>query len=153
MRHQKGVHKVPQNPLADSVGLSIAHIRSIPSFEYLTEEEANRICMLLKLIVVAIASVQSRGYSDEPLVATLTIPELKEIIIQCISETLPPPVIIPVEESLLKRKEVAKMLRISLVTLNQWMREGRIPYHRIHSRIYFKASEVRKALNNQDYKP
>ena len=52
------------------------------------------------------------------------------------------------EEQLLKRKEVAKLFSVSLVTINTWMRTGKIPYHRINSRVFFKRSELFDALEN-----
>lgn len=153
MRHKK---KTPVTDPGDlfgvNVGLSVAHIKSLPTFENLTEEESKRICMLFRLIAMAVVSIQSQGYQNDPLIATMTISELKEMIRHCISEAIPPPITIPVDEPLLKRKEIADILRISLVTLHQWMKEGRIPYHRIHSRIYFKPSEVQEALKRQDYR-
>jgi excisionase family DNA binding protein len=52
------------------------------------------------------------------------------------------------EEILLKRADVARLFGISLVTLNQWMKDGRIRYHRINSRVFFKRAEVMEALNS-----
>ncbi len=45
------------------------------------------------------------------------------------------------EEPLLNRKEVAKLLRISLVTLTDWMKRG-LPCHKQRGRVYFMRSEV-----------
>ena len=47
----------------------------------------------------------------------------------------------PKQEPLVTRKQMAIELNISLVTLNQWQKEG-LPYHRLHRRIYFIKSEV-----------
>jgi predicted DNA-binding transcriptional regulator AlpA len=44
-------------------------------------------------------------------------------------------------EGLLNRKEIAKFLRISLVTLNDWMKRG-LPSHPQRGRIYFDKKEV-----------
>ncbi|MBX7204115.1 MAG: helix-turn-helix domain-containing protein [Bacteroidia bacterium] len=81
------------------------------------------------------------------LVVTLTVEELKQIIVESLSilDTPKP------DETLLTRKEVAMLLKVSLVTINRWMKEGRIPYHRIHSRIYFRRSEVEEALNRPSH--
>ena len=45
------------------------------------------------------------------------------------------------EEPLLNRKETAKLLRISLVTLTDWMKRG-LPSHKQRGRVYFMRSEV-----------
>lgn len=45
------------------------------------------------------------------------------------------------EEPLLTRKEIAGILRISLVTLHDWMKRG-LPRHKQGGRVYFLRSEV-----------
>jgi hypothetical protein len=45
------------------------------------------------------------------------------------------------EETLLSRKEVAAIFRISLVTLHDWMNRG-LPCHKQRGRVYFLRSEV-----------
>ncbi len=45
------------------------------------------------------------------------------------------------EEPLLNRKEIARLLRISLVTLTNWMKRG-LPFHKQRGRVYFMRSEV-----------
>ncbi|MEP6845226.1 MAG: helix-turn-helix domain-containing protein [Panacibacter sp.] len=45
------------------------------------------------------------------------------------------------EDALLNRKEIAKFLRISLVTLTDWMKRG-LPSHKQRGRVYFVRSEV-----------
>lgn len=45
------------------------------------------------------------------------------------------------EEPLLSRKEIAKLLRISLVTLTDWVKRG-LPSHKHRGRVYFLYSEV-----------
>lgn len=45
-------------------------------------------------------------------------------------------------EKLLTKKEMADELDISLVSLTEWMKQGRIPYMRMGKRIYFKKQEV-----------
>jgi len=84
---------------------------------------------------------------NERLIVTLKVDELKTILDESITNALTKVPQKPEEETLLKRIEVAKLFGISLVTLNQWMRDGRIPHHRINTRIFFKRSEVIQALN------
>ena len=45
------------------------------------------------------------------------------------------------EEQLLNRREVAEKLRISLVTLTDWVKRG-LPSHKQRGRVYFIHSEV-----------
>ncbi len=84
----------------------------------------------------------------DQLVVTLKVDELKAIISESISTALSKAPPAPEEEIILKRVDVARLFKISYVTLNQWMRDGRIIYHRINSRIFFKKSEVMQALNH-----
>lgn len=50
------------------------------------------------------------------------------------------------EVELMTRKEVAKLLDCSLVSLHVRMREGAIPFYRSGRRVYFKRSEVVSSL-------
>jgi len=45
-------------------------------------------------------------------------------------------------EKLLTKREMADELDISLVSLTEWMKQGKIPYMRMGKRIYFKKHEV-----------
>jgi predicted phosphoadenosine phosphosulfate sulfurtransferase len=45
------------------------------------------------------------------------------------------------EDGLLNRKEIAKFLRVSLVTLTDWMKRG-LPCHKQRGRVYFDKEEV-----------
>jgi len=45
------------------------------------------------------------------------------------------------EDNLLNRIEVAEFLRVSLVTLTDWMKRG-LPFHKQRGRVYFMKSEV-----------
>ena len=44
-------------------------------------------------------------------------------------------------------RETARRLRISLVTLNDWVNRGRIRAHKIGGRVLFRDSDVEAALN------
>ena len=52
------------------------------------------------------------------------------------------------EETLVTRKDIARLFGVTLVTVNAWMKKGLLPYHRINRRIYFKKSEVLATLEN-----
>lgn len=82
------------------------------------------------------------------LLLSLSIDELKDIIKECLSETLAEKLLKkePPEE-LLSRKEVAELLMISLPTLHKKQRDGKIPYYRLGTRVLFKKSEVMKTLD------
>jgi excisionase family DNA binding protein len=49
------------------------------------------------------------------------------------------------EEDLLNRKEIAEFLRISLVTLNDWVNRG-LPSHKQRGRVYFDKTEVKEYI-------
>lgn len=90
---------------------------------------------------------------ENQLIFNLKIDELKSIINESVSNAfakIPQP---KEEETLLRRKEVAKLLSVSLVTISDWMKTGKLPYHRINTRIFFKKSEVMEAIEiKQKYK-
>lgn len=52
------------------------------------------------------------------------------------------------EETLVTRKDIARLFGISLVTVNAWMKKGLLPFHRINRRVYFKKSEVLATLES-----
>ena len=51
---------------------------------------------------------------------------------------------------LLKIEEVCKILQVSEVTVHKWKKMGKIPFHRISNRIFFKRSEIHQALKKVD---
>lgn len=52
----------------------------------------------------------------------------------------------PEEVEYITRKEAAKILSISLVSLNQWTKEGIIQGYRIGTRVRYKKNEVLNSL-------
>lgn len=44
------------------------------------------------------------------------------------------------------RKETAKLLGVSLVTLNEWQRTGLVPAYRINTRVRYKKEDVLNSL-------
>lgn len=79
---------------------------------------------------------------ENQLIVTLTVDDLKRIITETIEMASKP----HEEEILLTRKEVASLFKVSLVTINQWMRSGRLPFCRINSRVYFKRNQILESL-------
>src|SRR5437588_4237940 len=55
----------------------------------------------------------------------------------------------PGEEHLLGRKEIAQHLRISLVTLHDWMKRG-LPYHKQRGKDYILHSEVMPYIKKEN---
>ena len=51
-----------------------------------------------------------------------------------------------IEEEFLTRKQTASILGVSLVTLSEWTKEGKIKGYRIASRVRYKRSEIEKSL-------
>ncbi|SHE29877.1 Helix-turn-helix domain-containing protein [Cnuella takakiae] len=47
----------------------------------------------------------------------------------------------PRQEPFIPRREVANLLRVSLVTLNSWVKKG-MPAHKQQGKLYFLQSEV-----------
>jgi predicted DNA-binding transcriptional regulator AlpA len=83
---------------------------------------------------------------ENQLLVTLNVNELKSIINESIENALTK-TNLPIEaESILRRKDVAKLFSVSLVTISDWMKTGRLPYHRINSRIFFRKSEVMQCI-------
>jgi excisionase family DNA binding protein len=50
------------------------------------------------------------------------------------------------ETEFITRFEVAKMLQISLVTLTEWIKQGKVPALRIGTRVRFKKADVLNSL-------
>ena len=48
---------------------------------------------------------------------------------------------------LLTRKEVAEMLKVSLVTVSKYQKSGKLQYSRLGRHVYFKKGEIMKALD------
>ena len=59
----------------------------------------------------------------------------------------PPPAPPAEPPNYLTRRETARRLRISLVTLNDWVNRGRIRAHKIGGRVLFRDSDVEAALH------
>ena len=84
---------------------------------------------------------------DDKLIVTLNVEELRRIIDESLAEAFKKLPVKPNEDTLMQRSEVAKLFNVSLVTLNQWRREGRIIRYKIKSRVYFKKSEIMNAIH------
>jgi excisionase family DNA binding protein len=52
----------------------------------------------------------------------------------------------PAPLELIERPAAAKLLNVTFPTLHQWVRKGVIPAYKIGNRVYFKRSDIEKAL-------
>jgi excisionase family DNA binding protein len=50
------------------------------------------------------------------------------------------------EPELIKISEVSKILKVSLPTIHTWKKQGKIPFYRLGSKIFFKRNEVLEVL-------
>lgn len=86
------------------------------------------------------------------LLLTLTQKQLYDFIKQsikdAIDETKAKEPVSNNTDVLINSKEVCSMFGITSVTLWSWRKQGKIPYHRISNKVYFKRNEVEKCLNN-----
>jgi excisionase family DNA binding protein len=72
--------------------------------------------------------------------------EISEAVLMQIAPYLPSAHSKPQPTELLTRKEAAKLLGVSLVTLNQWTRDGRVKGYHISSRVRYKREELENSL-------
>lgn len=84
------------------------------------------------------------------LVVQLHVNELELIINRCIERAIVKRPVEKPDEVLLKRVDVAELFSVSLVTVTEWMKTGKIPYHRINSRVFFKKSELMQCIELKD---
>lgn len=73
--------------------------------------------------------------------------DLKRIIDERVTLALVNHVPIVAEQNLLLRpKDAARELQVSIKTIGEWMRSGKLPYHRINTRIFIKREEMLAAM-------
>ena len=49
-------------------------------------------------------------------------------------------------DQLLSRKEVADMLKVSIVTISKYQKQGRLPFYKIGNRVHFKKGDIMEAI-------
>lgn len=69
--------------------------------------------------------------------------EIKQLLIEFNKEQV-------IEEELIDRKEVAKLFKISLVTVSDWTKKNILPAYRIGRKVVYKKSEVLASLNKMN---
>ena len=88
---------------------------------------------------------------DKLLLTSLSFPELQSLIISSV-ETAVQSATAHLQSKneivYLTRKQTSKLLGVSLVTLSEWTKEGKIKGYRISSRVRFKRHEIELALSS-----
>ena len=77
---------------------------------------------------------------------------LKEIVREVFTEEIPK--LLPqksTEGKYYTRKEAAKRARITLLTLDKYIQEGRIKAHRLGRRVLFSEEEIKKAIEEMPF--
>lgn len=90
-----------------------------------------------------IPAIQIQGINAETLIG-----QIKKVV----KDLIPPPQPQTLSDRLLTRKEVCKMLQISLVTVHNWTKQGILNPYRIGNKLRFKESEVLEALQSVNIK-
>jgi excisionase family DNA binding protein len=57
----------------------------------------------------------------------------------------------PKEAKYITRKETAKLLHISLPTLNEWTKDGTLTSYRIGTRVLYKPDEVAETVTQRNF--
>jgi len=65
---------------------------------------------------------------------------IREVLSENKSNTPPP------DEAYHTRRETAKILQVTLVTLHDWVKRGKIRAYKINTRVRFKKSDIDAAL-------
>ncbi|TCI85322.1 helix-turn-helix domain-containing protein [Tenacibaculum sp. M341] len=84
-----------------------------------------------------IPAIQIQGITAETLIG-----QIKEVL-KDLNPTQQPQT---TTDKLLTRKEVCKLLQVSLVTVHNWTKQGILNPYRIGNKLRFKESEVLEAL-------
>jgi hypothetical protein len=75
--------------------------------------------------------------------------ELKQIISDIVEtqiNKLQQPTPKPDYDDLIKAPDVAKLFKVSLVTVNDWKKSGKIPFYRIANKVFFRKSELLESM-------
>ncbi len=80
----------------------------------------------------------------------LELEDLENLIRNCIREELKDMTNNNENADLMKANEVCEYLRISKVTLYKWMNQGKLIGYHLGTRLFFKKTDVEKALIKQE---
>jgi len=90
-----------------------------------------------------IPAIQIQGITAETLLG-----QIKEVV----KDLIPQPQPQETTDKLITRKEVCKLLQVSLVTVHNWTKQGILNPYRIGNKLRFKESEVLNALQSVNAK-
>lgn len=82
----------------------------------------------------------------------IEIEDFIDLIRNCIREEIQEIVKNNENGELMKANEVCEYLRISKVTLYKWLKQGKITGYYLSTRLFFKKSEMDKALIKKEIK-
>lgn len=86
---------------------------------------------------------------DKLLLTSLSFPELQSLIFSSVETAVQSATAhlqVKNEIEYLTRKQTSTLLGVSLVTLSEWTKEGKVKGYRIGSRIRFKRHEIEQSL-------
>lgn len=88
--------------------------------------------------------------TTQVLFSTISISELESRIAKILTEILDRQghKTTAAADEYITRKETAQILKISVVTLHHWTRQGLIQHYKISSRVRYKRAEVMQLLEN-----
>lgn len=79
----------------------------------------------------------------------ISLDEFKELLVETVAEEFKVSEVqskVQSNQKYLSRIEVAKLLKISLPTLNEWSKLGHLQSYRIGNRVLYKADEIEESL-------
>ena len=85
---------------------------------------------------------------DTTIFSSIPLPLLIEKITEAIYQKLTSEQVTKKKDQLLTRQQAAKMLQVSLPTLNIWTKNGIIQARRINSRVRYFSADIDLALQN-----
>ncbi len=74
---------------------------------------------------------------------------IQQIVVKALCENIPKNTNTKIE--LITRKQTAEILKVSLVTLHNWTKQGLIIAHRVGTRVRYKEAEVLSSLKELHY--
>jgi excisionase family DNA binding protein len=87
---------------------------------------------------------------NDLMLSPISIGELRTVISETVSNEVNRILSLnnkPEQPEYYTRKQTAKLLGISLVTLNEWQRTGLVPAYRINTRVRYKREDVLNSLS------
>jgi len=80
---------------------------------------------------------------------TFSEDEFKSFLVDAIKQAIAEVRLNKTEDKFMTCKETSEFLRISLRTVNKYMNDGRIPFHRVGSRVLFSKKELEQTVTRE----